>query len=309
LYLWVVPASLRPQERCGEVIAERYELLELIASGGQGHVYRAKDRVDGDIVALKLLRNRFAQDSNWRERMFREARALSLLTPTAAVQVLDQKWTDDGSLCLVMEWLDGMPLDDKLAAIERSGTRIDPVDLLPIIGPIVATLEVAHANGILHRDIKPSNLFVLDDGSVRLIDFGFAKFERMRGMTALGQVAGSPTYLAPECWDPRRRNLSRKVDVYSLGAVIFRALAGRPPFEGTVVELMRTVPTAERPSLFALRPDLPRDVDLWVQSALAAKPQERFDTAAALWTAFRLATGTAHSEARDTRRRLFAATT
>jgi serine/threonine-protein kinase len=285
-----VPMSLRPEARCGQRIGERYQLVKLIASGGQGHVYQAKDLVAGDTVAIKLLRSRFAADPNWRERMFREARALSLLTNTAAVQVLDQKWTDDGALCLVMEWLDGTPLEDKLCAAESSGIRVDPSDLLPILGPIVKTLEVAHANDILHRDLKPDNLFVLNDGSVRLIDFGFAKFERLRGMTASGEVAGSPSYLAPECWSSKPPPLSRKVDVYSLGAVIFRALAGHPPFTGSLPELWRAVPNAARPSLHALRPDLPPDVDSWVEAALAIEPSQRFDSASALWTAFQLAT-------------------
>jgi eukaryotic-like serine/threonine-protein kinase len=284
-----------PHVRVGQVLADRYEITGLLGSGGQGHVYRARDRTQGDWVAIKVLRAEFSEDPEWRERALREARVLALLTKTAAVQVIDQRWTPDGALCIVMELLEGVSLEDRLLEQESAGIKMQPQELVPILSPIVATLEVAHANDVLHRDLKPDNIFVLNDHSVRLIDFGFAKFQRLFRLTRAGQIAGSPSYMAPECWSRDPGPLTHKIDVYSLGALIFRALAGRPPFIGRPVDLLRQVPLAERPSLHALRPDLLPAVDDWVQLALAANPAERFDGVSALWTAFRIASGVSPS--------------
>ncbi|HEY6079339.1 MAG TPA: serine/threonine-protein kinase, partial [Polyangiaceae bacterium] len=163
-----------------------------------------------------------------------------------------------------------------------------------IFAPLVGTLETAHAAGILHRDLKPSNIFVQLDGSVRLLDFGFAKFLRMRSVTLAGHVAGSPSYIAPECWKETTEALDPRIDVYGLSAVLFRVLAGRAPFVGErVIEIMRQCIAAERPSLHFLRPDLPPAVDDWVKAALAIEPDERFGNVRAAWTALNTALASA----------------
>ncbi len=277
--------------RKGEVVAKRYELLDRVASGGQGVIYRAADRERGATVAVKILHAHFAKDAQWRERLMREAQALTLLRDTAAVKVLDQCWSNDELLCLVMEWLDGTTLEQRLRDDETRGIKITPHDLLTLLDPVVKTLEVAHNNDILHRDLKPENLFVLRDGSIRVIDFGFAKFQRLKSMTATGQVAGSPSYLAPEAWRSGNKNLTKKIDVYAFGVTIFRALAGHPPFQGDPIHLLRVVPTAPRPSLHAIRADLPEQLDGWVEGALAVDPDARFDSMTATWNAFQIAAG------------------
>ena len=289
----------RGDKLSGQVIGDRYELIELIDSGGQGHVYRAKDMKEGDMVAVKVLKQEYTDDVEWRERMFREARALSLLSGTAAVKVFDQKWTAEGALCIVMELLTGVHLDDYLAALHRLGRQLSAQDLEVLIAPIVNTLDVAHRNNILHRDIKPANIYVMEGGAVRLLDFGFAKFTHLRPMTRYGQIAGSPSYLAPESWGGDSKVLDRRVDVYGLAAVIFRALANRPPFVGDPITLLRLATTGERPSLHALRPDLPEKVDDWVQAALAANPNERFDGVVGMWNAFKIASGLKPAWQRD----------
>jgi serine/threonine protein kinase len=140
-----VPQSQR-RDRDGEIVGGRYQLLGMLGRGGQGSVYRARDLRDNDEVAIKVLADSFAEDSDWRERMFREARAMSTLSGTAAVRVFDQQWTADGSLCLVMELLHGHDLDEWLHALESRGKRF-PVAVIPeIFKPIVDTLEVAHLN-------------------------------------------------------------------------------------------------------------------------------------------------------------------
>lgn len=278
----------KPPDRTGQVIARRYKLLAHIDKGGQGAVYRARDLKDHDDVAIKVLHESVAASSESRERMFREARAMASLVGTAAVRIFDQQWTDDGALCLVMELLHGHDLEDWLQRIERAGARFPVAALEPIFAPVVSTLEVAHHQGIVHRDLKPANIFIVDTehgGGVKLLDFGFAKFTRLPSFTAAGFVAGSPSYIAPEAW-LAQKNLDHRIDVYAVGAMIFRALAGKPPFAApSLGQLLNLATSAERPSLREHRPELPPAIDEWVKMAMAIDPAERFLSVRALWKA------------------------
>jgi len=277
------------RDRSGEIVGERYRLLALLDRGGQAAVYRGVDLRMGDEVAVKVLVPPQKTDASWRERMLREVHALTVLAGTAAVRVYHQVWGEDGTLFLIMELLHGANLETCLDVAKERQHQLGFADLVPIIEPVVSTLETAHAAGILHRDLKPSNIFVQNDGSVRLLDFGFAKFLRMRTVTLAGHIAGSPSYIAPECWKESTEALDQRIDVYGLSAVLFRALAGRPPFVGDgVIQIMRQCASAPRPSLHALRPDLPEAVDDWVKAALAIERDERFSTVRASWRALSL---------------------
>jgi serine/threonine-protein kinase len=283
------------RDRVGEIIDGKYELLSVIDAGGQGVVYRARDLRDNDTVAIKMLKDSVARSVEWRERMFREAQALAVLSGTSAVRVLDQRWTSDGVLCLVMELLQGADLETVLGRLSRRGLSF-PVDALELVfEPVATTLERAHEKGILHRDLKPANIFVADSPNgpaVKLLDFGFAKFVRMRSFTRDGTIAGSPSYIAPETWMGFGSRLDRRIDVYGLAAVLFRALGGRPPFLGSdLAELYQRVIADPRPSLRALRPELPGDVDAWVEQALAVDREQRFSSVRAMFTALRVALG------------------
>lgn len=271
--------------RLGQVVGHRYRLTSKLGSGGQATVFRATDIHSGDEVAIKIV-DPDHLDPHWKERVFREAHALTVLAGTAAVRVLHQAWADDGAFCLVMELLQGVDLEAYLQTNESQGAQMNPSRLANMLRPLVETLEVAHHAGILHRDLKPSNIFILENGESRLLDFGFAKFTRMRPLTQAGMAAGSPSYIAPEIWQDQRV-IDQRIDVYSLGAIMFRALTGSPPFvSANLSELLVMVTTKERPSLHALRPDLPIRVDDWVQHALAIAPRERFSGTRALYSAF-----------------------
>jgi serine/threonine-protein kinase len=273
------------RDRTGEVIGGRYRLDHLLGRGGQGYVFAATDLQDGEQVAVKTLSGPKAEDPEWRERMFREARAMVSLVGTSAVRVLDQKWSDKGELCLILERLHGRDFEDYLAERELKQQPFGLGELVDLLTPVARTLETAHEAGILHRDIKPSNIFIANQGNVRLLDFGFAKFISLRGLTRLGHVAGSPSYIAPEAWGGQPDKLDARVDVYGLAAVVFRALAGRPPFQAAkVYDLYRMVTEAKRPSLLEYRPDLPEDIDGWVEQSLAIDPNQRFSQIGALWT-------------------------
>ncbi len=278
--------------RLGQTVAGHYELLSVVGSGGQGIVYRARDQRDGDEVAIKVLRTEFADDEGFRERMLREAQALAALSGTAAVQVLDEGPTPDGSHALVMELLRGEELADYLHRLKASGEELSAAELLRILEPVAATLEVAHDQGIVHRDLKPGNVFIVRDPAfaVRVLDFGFARFLRKKALTAAGFIAGSPSYIAPEAW--RGKPVDHRADIYSLGAIVFRALAGQAPFETKDLRaLLALVTTSDRPSLHALRPDLPPEIDDWVNMALAIEPEKRFLKAKGLWAALEYCLG------------------
>ena len=275
------------QDRSGEVVGQRYELIEVIGRGGQGTVYRATDRWMQRGVAVKVLGAKALSEPHVVERLMREQQAMSTLKGTSAVELFDLFRGDAGELCLVMELLKGMDLDDYLFTIELSNGKI-PIDrVVQIFDPIVHTLEIAHAKGVLHRDLKPANIFLLEGGGVRLLDFGLARLKQSAPLTAPGTVMGSPSFMAPEAWQGVSDLMDARVDVYSLGVVLFRVLAGKLPFAGTSMqEKFLSATTGARPSLLKFRPDLPPAVDGWVVHALALDREERFANVRALWTAF-----------------------
>jgi len=266
------------QDRIGQVLGGRYEIRAQLGRGGQSTVYRAYDRRDGDEVAVKILASN--SDAAMTERMYREAWAMSSLSGTAAVRVLHQVREPDGTFGLVMELLHGVDLLDYIEWHEKRGERVPLSALRDIGGPLVQTLEAAHAIGIVHRDIKPPNVWVVDPkhgGGVRLLDFGFAKLVRGVQITGLDEVAGTPTFIAPEVFMKGAAKADSRADVYSLSVLFYRMIAGHVPFEAkSLVQLLQKVTTAPRPSLHAARPDLPPMVDDWVQQALHIDPDHRF---------------------------------
>lgn len=284
----MLSGGLQALDRTGEIVGGRYQLVSLLGKGGQGAVYRGRELLGRADVAIKVLDDAVAFDPGYRERIQREARALKMLEGTAAVRVLDQLVAADGAFFLVMELLRGQDLEEHLRAVAKRGERVEIGLLVRLLGPIVETLNTAHAHAMVHRDVKPANIFVVDEADgpgVRLLDFGFAKFRNLQTLTEAGFVAGSPSYLAPEAWRGAA-TVDHRADIYGLAAVIFRALAGVPPFASDdMLELLQMATGAPRPSLYALRPDLPPSVDEWVEQALAIDPGRRFANVVAMWTA------------------------
>jgi eukaryotic-like serine/threonine-protein kinase len=285
-------------ELTGRILDGRYQLLELIGQGNHGVVYRALDHVSRYEVAVKLLRDVEANPEYY-VRMVREARAMAALAGTSAVQVHGFGSDVDGVFYIIMELLAGMNFEEHLGRLEARGGHLPPTQLVTILDPIVATLEAAHERGIVHRDLKPSNIFLVDaagrsaaDSGVRLLDFGLVKLMGARPLTRQGMVAGSPSYIAPEAWAGNPSKLDQRIDVYSFAVIIFRCLSGRVPFDtGDLFEKLTLVTTGKRPSLRALRPDLPRDIDYWVEQSMAIKPDDRFLRIRAMWTALRSTLG------------------
>lgn len=281
---WQSADVSKPSERIGEVIGDRYELQAVIGQGGQGTVYRAFDRWSRGPVAIKIVGAKVTEPSVV-ERLMRELQALNVLQGTAAVKVLDTFRGNDGELFLVLELLVGEDLDQYL--FRRGSERVRPQWLVEVLDPIVSTLEVAHAAGILHRDLKPANIFLLEGGGVRLLDFGMARLRKGAPLTAPGTVMGSPSFMAPEAWKGMSDLLDPRADVYSLAVIIFVMLTGELPLSGQdLFQKFLSATQGKHRSLREFRPDLPRRADEWLARALATDRNQRFGSVNELWEGF-----------------------
>ncbi|HNS97135.1 MAG TPA: serine/threonine-protein kinase [Polyangiaceae bacterium] len=277
--------------RTGEMIGGRYLVGPRLGHGAHGEVYRARDTIDQQDVAIKFLAHHLAHDTDYRLRLVREARIMSALKGLATVTIHGVIGADDGAPCVVMELMDGKDLSDVLSERQKNEDYFSIDEVIRLFAPIVRTLDAAHAKGIVHRDLKPSNIFLcggeVDDS--RIMDFGLAKAEDLSSITADQMLAGSPSYIAPEIWQRGAKEADSRSDIYSLAVVIFETLCFQVPvYRKELVQMLVAVTTpGNLASLHALRPSLPTHIDDWAQQALAIDPDNRFQTVVALWRALR----------------------
>ncbi len=270
----------------GELVAGRFDVLALAGAGGMGTVYRAHDRDTDAVVALKLLAASGAAGSSGEldERRFaREAAVLSSLDHPAVVRCLDHGVTEAGQRFLVMEWLTGQDLESWLQRGRLSAA--DATTLATVVADALASL---HTAGVVHRDLKPSNLLLVEDrvDSVKLIDFGLARTVIDDGLSSAGVAVGTPAYMAPE--QIRGEPVDARVDVYALGAVLFRCLVGRAPFTGEhPLAVLAKVLIEQPPRVSDLRGDVSAALDDLIAQALAKDPAGRAADGAALRRALR----------------------
>ena len=217
----------------GEVLDDRYTVLERIGKGGMGVVYKAEQHLIKRIVALKVLRRDIAQDESAVKRFLNEARAIAGLDSHHTISLYDFGVTRDGLLYYTMELLKGRPL----SRIIQDEAPLDHVRAAGLLLQACRSLEEAHEHNILHRDLKPENLFVsMKKGKERLkvLDFGIAKLvgdASMDTVTQAGMIVGTPQYLSPE--QAKGRPVAQTSDLYSLGIVLYEMLTGMPPFLAT----------------------------------------------------------------------------
>jgi serine/threonine-protein kinase len=266
-------------------ILKRFKLVDLLGQGAMGKVFRAEDVTLRRYVALKVLptKTKEGQRDHKVDQFVREARSAATLDHPNAVTIYEIG-ESSGVHYIAMELVEGGNLE-KL--IKASGPmEIDRA--CQIAAEAAEALSAAHQMGIIHRDVKPSNIILLypdKKGGTRLMDFGLAKIHGSMQLTQAGMVAGSPSYISPEVW--RARPFDHRIDVYSFGAVVFRALSGRPPFSGdSMVDILMAATMGERPMLSPTRPELGPDIDLWVRRALAIEPDERYPYVSSLWNDF-----------------------
>lgn len=248
------------------VLSGRYRLLERLATGGMGEVWRAVDESLGRDVAVKLLRLEFDDDASARSRFESEARLAAGLHHGGIAQVYDFG-AQDGRTFLVMELVPGEPLDEIIG--RDGGLPLEAV--LDLLVQVARALAVPHAAGIVHRDVKPANLMIRPDGTVKITDFGIARRLAAAAQTQTGMVMGTAHYISPE--QASGKEVTPSADLYSLGAVAYECLTGAPPFEGRgpVQIAMKHVRDAP-PELPAHVPEAAREL---VAALLAKRPADR----------------------------------
>ena len=257
----------------GDVLADRYELEELVGTGGMSSVFRAHDRLLDRKVALKILHQQYSGDADYVERFKHEARSVAALSHPNIVTVIDRGEHEDRQF-IVFEYVEGENLK---RLIERRGPA--PVaNALELAIQVARGLAFAHQQGLIHRDVKPQNVLLNGDGRAKVTDFGIARsLNVQRGMTQTGTVLGTSDYIAPE--QAQGQRVDEHTDVYSLGVVLYELLTSEVPFPGEnfVAVAMRHI-NEEPPSVRGKRPDVSPRLDDAVRRAMAKRPEDRFPT-------------------------------
>ncbi len=276
------------KRRIGEVLDGRYELRSLIGIGMTGAVYEAMHRYTHREVAVKVMHQQLVGDDDAVARFLREAKAVAKIGHPAIVGVADAGTTGDNWPYVVLELLRGRSLGTRLAdgALPHDEVIAMGLELLDGLG-------AAHQNGIAHRDIKPDNVFLLDVAEgprVKILDFGVAKNLESTGSSAVltkpGTTVGTPNYMSPE--QARGQTIDPRTDLWSAGAVLFHAAAGRPPFvERSVPALLLKVVTTRPPRLDEICPDAPENLKKAIDGALEPDVEQRWPNAGAMADALR----------------------
>ena len=257
----------------GDVLADRYELEELVGTGGMSSVFRAHDRLLDRKVALKILHQHYSSDDDYVERFKREARSVAALSHPNIVTVID-RGEHGGRQFIVFEYVEGETLK---RLIERRGPAPVP-NALELGIQVARGLAFAHQQGLIHRDVKPQNVLLNGDGRAKVTDFGIARSLNVKhGMTQTGTVLGTSDYIAPE--QAQGQRVDEHSDVYSLGVVLYELLTSEVPFPGEnfVAVAMRHI-NEEPPSVRDKRPDVSLRLDDAIRRAMAKRPEDRFPT-------------------------------
>ena len=259
----------------GKMLDDRYEILELIGTGGMANVYKARCHRLNRLVAIKILKSDLADNADFRRRFHDESQAVAQLSHANIVSVYDVSTNPDREY-IVMELIDGITLKQYM---ERRG-RMDWREALHFITQIMRGLSHAHSRGIIHRDIKPQNIMVLRDGSVKVADFGIACLANA-GQTLTQEALGSVHYISPE--QARGDRIDARSDIYSAGVVLYEMLTGRLPFEGdsavsVAIQHLSSVPLAPRD----IDPSIPEPLELICMKAMNSDPNKRYASADAM---------------------------
>lgn len=257
----------------GKFLDNRYELLEVIGSGGMAQVYRARCHRLNRLVAVKILRSDLAQDADFRRRFHDESQAVAMLSHPNIMAVYDVSRTGDVEY-IVMELIDGITLKQYM---KKKGT-LNWRESLHFITQIMKGLSHAHSRGIIHRDIKPQNIMVLRDGSVKVTDFGIARLVSSAQNTLTQEALGSVHYISPE--QAKGSRVDARSDIYSAGVVLYEMTTGRLPFEGdsavsVAIQHINSMPLSPR----ELNPEIPEGLEKIILKAMAPLPDDRYSSA------------------------------
>ena len=285
-----------PGSLVGTALDGQYQIEALLGKGGMGAVYRARHILLGDRVAIKILPPEMRSNAEWLRRFQREGQAARRFRHPNAVTVYDLRTSADGTIYLVMEYVEGNTLDGEL---KRRG-KFSAAEALTVMAPVMSVLNAAHAMGVVHRDLKPENIMIGKASTggepvVKLLDLGIAKLREVAGaektgntnLTIAGQMLGTPYYMSPEQWgelpDDGNSEIDGRADIYSLGVVMYEIIAGRRPFGGlTLPELRREHIQVTPPPLHEVVAEVPESFSRAIARAMAKDRGNRQETAGEL---------------------------
>jgi serine/threonine protein kinase/HAMP domain-containing protein len=260
----------------------RYQIQARIGQGAMANVYRAYDPSIDRVLAIKVLKREYCREPDSAKRFLREAKAAGALSHPNIVTIFDVGEID-GFPFIVMEMLDGAPLDQAI----RSRGRFEVAEVLAIGEQLASALAYAHAQGVIHRDIKPSNIMLLKDGSIKLLDFGIARVSERSAAaeaeavrTQIGQVLGTPRYMSPE--QALGRELDGRSDLFSIGAILYELVTGQPAFNGSSAATLALQITQQKPAPISVTPECPPGLKFIIGKLLEKRPEKRFTDGAHL---------------------------
>ena len=257
----------------GKRLDARYEIQELIGVGGMAVVYRAYDIIEDKIVAIKILKDEFLGNKEFVRRFKNESKAIAVLSHPNIVQVYDVSFGTKIQY-IVMEYIDGITLKEFISEQKV----IDWKDAVYFVNQILSALRHAHGKGVIHRDIKPQNIMLLEDGTIKVTDFGIARFSRNETQTMTDRAIGSVHYISPE--QAKGSVIDEKADIYSVGVMLYEMLTGKLPFEADNAVSVAIMQMQAKPRpLREINPDIPKGLEQITLKAMEKNPVNRYFTA------------------------------
>ena len=259
--------------KIGQIVKDRYEILEILGEGGMAFVYKARDTQLERLVAIKTLKPNYVNQETFVERFKREAKTAANLNHPNIVQIFD--WGIEDEPFFVMEYIEG----NTLTSIIAKNRTISLSDILFIGAQVSSGLHAAHEKGLVHRDIKPGNIMITPDGKVKVTDFGIVSLQNEESdITKTGSILGTASYISPE--QAQGKPVSIESDLYSLGTVLYELISGKPPFAGDTPISTATKHLTERPEKpSSFRRDLPKGVESAIMKLLEKATYDRFKSA------------------------------
>lgn len=284
------PVTQRAKARIGNVLRSKWRIDRLLGVGGMAAVYEGTHR-NGKRGAIKMLHLEYSTDADVRSRFLREGYVANTVNHPGAVSVFDDDIAEDGSVFIVMELLVGKTLEELCQM--RPDHRLGILETFRLTDKLLDVLGAAHEKGVVHRDLKPDNIFVVEDGSVKVLDFGIARMRDVQAsakMTKTGNAMGTPAFMPPEQALGEWNRVDGRTDLWAVGATMFAMITGRYVHEaGTLNQLLLKAMTHPAPAMRTVLPGIPGEVAEVIDKVLAFDPQERFADARAMQVGVRRA--------------------
>ncbi len=266
----------------GKKLDGRYLIESLIGVGGMANVYKGRDIRTGNGIAVKVLKEEFLGNEELVRRFKNESKAISILDHPNIVKVYDVSVTDKLQY-IVMEYIDGITLKEYL---KQRGGALTWKEVVHFATQVLSALEHAHSKGIVHRDVKPQNIMLQADGSIKMMDFGIARFSRAQSQTISDKAIGSVHYISPE--QAKGDHTDARTDIYSVGVMLYEMLSGKLPFDGTGTVSIAIMQISEKPKPLAeVAPNVPEGLRQITEKAMEKDPADRYQSAAEMLEAIK----------------------